>query len=336
MKTYTYLLRLLPVWAVLTLGLVSCEYIHEDLKPCDHYLHFTYTHNMKFADAFQHELVCQEKAKTAELFIFDGDGKFLSSQSLPTETLQENRIRLNLDPGKYKLLAWAGLNDTDYGWTKPAVGESMDEWQMEVKATDNAVAREMLGLFQGTLDLVIPTGGETDTEFPLVKNTNKIRLVLIDANSGTGLQADDFTIRATTRNADLDADNQPVSDKTITWKPYYQAVEKVAASEGGVTAFQAVCAELNTLRLIDGSETSLRLTHKDETEAFLNISLTDLLLLTQMESHDLDAQEYLDRQDEYTIVVYLDIVDGKAHCLEVIVNDWTIRLDDVNLGGKEA
>lgn len=336
MKTYTYLLRLLPVWALLTLGLVSCEYIHEDLKPCDHYLHFSYSHNMKFADAFQHELVCQQTAKTAELFIFDEDGKFLSSQSLSTETLQENRIRLNLDPGNYKLLAWAGLNDTDYGWTKPAVGESMDEWQMEVKATDNAVSREMLGLFQGTLDLVIPTGGETDTEFPLVKNTNKIRFVLIDTNSGTGLQADDFTILATTRNADLDADNQPVSDKTITWKPYYQAVEKVAASEGGVTAFQAVCAELNTLRLIDGSETSLRLTHKEETEPFLNISLTDLLLLTQMESHDLDAQEYLDRQDEYTIVVYLDIVDGKAHCLEVIVNDWTIRLDDVNLGGKEA
>ena len=158
MKTYTYLLRLLPVWAVLTLGLVSCEYIHEDLKPCDHYLHFTYTHNMKFADAFQHELVCQEEAKTAELFIFDGDGKFLSSQSLPTETLQENRIRLNLDPGKYKLLAWAGLNDTDYTWTKPASGESMDEWLMSVRQDKGVVARELSGLFQGTLELTIRRG----------------------------------------------------------------------------------------------------------------------------------------------------------------------------------
>lgn len=335
MKTYTYLLRLLPVWAVLTLGLVSCEYIHEDLKPCDHYLHFTYTHNMKFADAFQHELVCQEEAKTAELFIFDGDGKFLSSQSLPTETLQENRIRLNLDPGKYKLLAWAGLNDTDYTWTKPAAGESMDEWLMSVRQDKGVVARELSGLFQGTLELTIPSGGETDTEFPLVKNTNKIRLALIDANSGTGLQADDFTILATTHNGDLNAQNQPVADDAVLWKPYLQQVETVADTEGG-TAMQAVVAELNTMRLMESSQTSLQLSHKGEEAPFLQVDLTDFLLLTQMESHDLDAQEYLDRQDEYTIVVYLDIVDGKAHCLEVIVNDWTIRLDDVNLGGKEA
>lgn len=335
MKTYTYLLRLLPVWAVLTLGLVSCEYIHEDLKPCDHYLHFTYTHNMKFADAFQHELVCQEEAKTAELFIFDGDGKFLSSQSLPTETLQENRIRLNLDPGKYKLLAWAGLNDTDYTWTKPAAGESMDEWLLSVRQDKGVVARELSGLFQGTLELTIPSGGETDTEFPLVKNTNKIRLALIDANSGTGLQADDFTILATTHNGDLNAQNQPVADETVFWKPYLQQVETVADTEGG-TAMQAVVAELNTMRLMEGSQTSLQLSHKGEEAPFLQVDLTDFLLLTQMESHDLDAQEYLDRQDEYTIVVYLDIVDGKAHCLEIIVNDWTIRLDDVNLGGKEA
>ncbi len=335
MKTYTYLLRLLPVWAVLTLGLVSCEYIHEDLKPCDHYLHFTYTHNMKFADAFQHELVCQEEAKTAELFIFDGDGKFLSSQSLQTETLQENRIRLNLDPGKYKLLAWAGLNDTDYTWTKPAAGESMDEWLMSVRQDKGVVARELSGLFQGTLELTIPSGGETDTEFPLVKNTNKIRLALIDANSGTGLQADDFTILATTHNGDLNAQNQPVADDAVLWKPYLQQVETVADTEGG-TAMQAVVAELNTMRLMESSQTSLQLSHKGEEAPFLQVDLTDFLLLTQMESHDLDAQEYLDRQDEYTIVVYLDIVDGKAHCLEIIVNDWTIRLDDVNLGGKEA
>ena len=335
MKTYTYLLRLLPVWALLTLGLVSCEYIHEDLQPCDHYLHFTYTHNMKFADAFQHELVCQEKAKTAELFIFDGDGKFLSSQSLSTETLQENRIRLNLDPGKYKLLAWAGLNDTDYTWTKPAAGESMDEWLMSVRQDKGVVARELSGLFQGTLELTIPSGGETDTEFPLVKNTNKIRLALIDANSGTGLQADDFTILATTHNGDLNAQNQPVADEAVLWKPYLQQVETVADTEGG-TAMQAVVAELNTMRLMESSQTSLQLLHKGEEAPFLQVDLTDFLLLTQMESHDLDAQEYLDRQDEYTIVVYLDIVDGKAHCLEVIVNDWTIRLDDVNLGGKEA
>ena len=335
MKTYTYLLRLLPVWALLTLGLVSCEYIHEDLKPCDHYLHFTYTYNMKFADAFAHEMVNQSADKQVDLFVFDAEGKFLSSRVIAGDELLANRVKLQLEPGDYRLLAWAGLNDTDYAWTKPAAGESMDEWLMSVRQDEGVVARELSGLFQGTLELTIPSGGETDTEFPLVKNTNKIRLALIDANSGTGLQADDFTILATTHNGDLNAQNQPVADDAVLWKPYLQQVETVADTEGG-TAMQAVVAELNTMRLMDGSQTSLQLSHKGEATPFLQVDLTDFLLLTQMESHDLDAQEYLDRQDEYTIVVYLDIVDGKAHCLEIIVNDWTIRLDDVNLGGKEA
>ena len=34
-------------------------------------------------------------------------------------------------------------------------------------------------------------------------------------------------------------------------------------------------------------------------------SLNQYLLLTQMEGHDISAQEYLDRQDEYSIVFFL-------------------------------
>lgn len=321
--------------ALLSLGFSSCEYIHEDLLPCDHYLRFTYVHNLKFADAFQHEMVNQTTEKQVELFIFDKGGKFLSSETISGEELKENRIKLNLKPGDYKLLAWAGLNETDYSWTRPEKGESMEEWQMAVKTENATVSRELLGLFQGTLDLNIPSGGETETEFPLVKNTNKIRFVLIDSNVGTELNADDFTIRAMTHNADLNAHNQPVSEASITWKPYLQRLEKVNDSDNK-TAMQAVVAELNTLRLLDGTNTSLQLSHKDEKTPFLDVDLTDFLLLTQMESHNLAAQEYLDRQDEYTVIVYLDLAGGKAHCLEIIVNDWTIRLDDVTLVGKEA
>ncbi len=330
MRRHTFL-RILPLLALMTLGAVSCDYIHEDLEPCDHFLRFTYTYNMKYADAFAPEMTNQAMAKQVELFIFDEAGQFLSSRTIAGTELEANRVNLDLEPGDYKLLAWAGLNDTDYTWTKPELGESMDDWRMETLRQDGAVNRELLGLFQGTLDLTISEGGATDTEFPLVKNTNKIRFVLIDANRGTGMNADDFTVSVTTRNGDLNAQNQPVSDETVTWLPYYQGVETVEDTDGNAV-YQAVCAELNTLRLLDGTETSLRLTHKGENAPFLNVSLTDLLLLTKMESHDMTAQEYLDRQDEYVIMAYLDTTGGTAHCLEIIVNDWTIRLDDVNLG----
>lgn len=106
------------------------------------------------------------------------------------------------------------------------------------------------------------------------------------------------------------------------------------ASANSTTTYSAVCAELNTLRLIDGSKGTLSLRYTKEDTPFFNADLTDFLCLTQMESYKLTAQEYLDRQDEYVILIYVDITGGKAHCLEVIVNDWVIRMDDTDLDGE--
>ena len=78
-----------------------------------------------------------------------------------------------LAPGDYRLLAWAGLNAQDYTWTEPAPGSSIDDFRMSVQMVENRVDRELSGLFQGELEYTIPIGGTTDTEFPLVKNTNK-------------------------------------------------------------------------------------------------------------------------------------------------------------------
>lgn len=324
--------RMLPFWALLLLGLTSCKYIHDDLCPCDHYLHFSYTYNMKDADAFASEMVCQATAKQVELFIFDDEGRFITSQTIAGDALTQNCVKLDLSPGDYRLMAWAGLNETDYTWTRPAPGESIDDWQMSVLRTDETVSRELLGLFHGTLDLNIPVGGSSETVFPLVKNTNKIRLVLLDAerDADNDWTVEDFTIRATTENGDLDERNQPITTETVTWQPYYQALETVNSTDGTPT-YRALCAELNTLRLLDGTPTTLRIAHQGTT--FFNVDLTGLLLLTKMESHDMGAQEYLDRQDEYVIMVYVERTnDGEMHCLQVVVNDWTIRLDDVNLG----
>ena len=38
-----------------SLLLAACSFVHEVLPPCEHYLHFVYDYNMKFADAWQHE-----------------------------------------------------------------------------------------------------------------------------------------------------------------------------------------------------------------------------------------------------------------------------------------
>lgn len=334
MKLNTIIFRLLPLFVFLQTGLVSCDYIHDDDLPgCAHYLHFSYIYNMKFADAFAREMTNQQAAKQVKLYIYNQEGGFVASRTVAGDELKTGRIQLELAPGTYRLLAWGGLNETDYIWSTPKSGEFLDAWQMAVKGeSDLSVSRELSGLFQGQIELVIPEDKESETEFPLVKNTNKFRLVLIDADSGTNLGIDDFSVKVTTTNSDLNYRNNPVSEQPASWLPYYKGIEKVGSSDG-TNAYSAAVYELNTLRLIEGAPTSLCLTHKGETSPFLDIDLIDFLLLTKMESHDIGAQEYLDRQDEYVVLIYYRVDNaGKAHYLEIIINDWTIRLDDINLG----
>lgn len=337
MNYHKILYLLFPVLAVFCLaGLASCDYIHDELPLCRHTLRFVYRHNIKHADAFAYEMVNQEREKNVRLYIYDDKGAFLSSRLIEGEELKKNEINLSeLAPGNYHLLAWAGLNETDYTWTEPTAGATIEDFRMAVKAAENRVDRELSGLFQGELDYTIPAGGATDTEFPLVKNTNKIRFILIDANRGTELSKDAFDFVITTTNSDLDAHNEPLADKRITWLPYLQQVEKVKTSGNETTAYEAVCTELNTLRLIDNNTGTLRIRYASEEKPFINVNLTELLKLTQIASHKLPGQEYLDRQDEYVITAYVDIVGGRAHCFEVVVDDWIIRLEDLTLGNEE-
>ena len=337
MKSITTKYIFFPVLVLLCLaGLASCDYIHDELPLCRHTLRFVYRHNIKHADAFAYEMENQKETKNVRLYIYSADGKFLSSRLIEGEELKKNEVDLSeLAPGDYRLLAWAGLNAQDYTWTEPAPGSSIDDFRMSVQMVENRVDRELSGLFQGELEYTIPIGGTTDTEFPLVKNTNKIRFILIDANRGTKLTSDAFDFAVTTTNGDLDAHNEPVSPTRITWLPYLQQVEEVKASGNETIKYEAVCTELNTLRLIDNTTGTLRIRYASEKTPFINVSLTELLKLTQIASHKLPGQEYLDRQDEYVITAYVDIVGGRAHCLEVIVDDWIVRLEDLTLGNEE-
>lgn len=333
MKVNTTIFRLFPLAALLGAVFFSCNTVHEDLPLCPRHLQFTYTYNMKYADAFAHEMTNPQKPLQLDLYIYSKEGRFLSSRTIAGEELSANRVALDLAPGTYRLLAWAGLDEADYTKTAPRAGDSLDDWKMAVRGEPaHTVSRELPGLFQGQMELTLDSSGdESDIPFPLVKNTNKLRLVLIDTNSGTALDPSGFTVEATTVVSDLDAWNDPLTSDTFTWRPYYTGTGQVNDPDGK-PAYSAAIYELNTLRLLDGTASALRITHKGETTPFLNVDLTGFLLLTRMESHDISAQEYLDRQDEYTVLVYLDMTGGKAHYLEIIVNDWTIRLDDINLG----
>ena len=130
----------------------------------------------------------------------------------------------------------------------------------------------------------------------------------------------DFTI--TDDNGLLEHYNSLLPDEQITYKPYFKADADLGEGEGGM---DAVVAELNTLRLLDGCKPRLLISNRDG-KSLVDIDLIKYLLLTKMEGHDMPEQDYLDRQDEYALIFFLnkDALDNYA-LMRKKVNGWIIR-----------
>ena len=88
----------------------SCKegFIYEGEGDCGTYYNiaFKYDYNMKFADAFANEV------NSVSLFVFDSNDTLVKSIAVnDSERVQSSgfSIPLELESGKYELVAWAGL-----------------------------------------------------------------------------------------------------------------------------------------------------------------------------------------------------------------------------------
>ena len=285
-------------------GMVACDYIHDDSLPlCEYRLHFVYDYNMKFADAFQSEVT------KAALFICDDKGNFISRRDIVGEELKANNIVLDLAPGTYYALTWAGLDEESYEWPDLTPGASTleDIRVRTLRGADGTQPRELEPLWHALDTLVISGERHEDKEISLAKNTNKLRLVLQDTD-GNSMDVDDFTFAVTADNGYMDYDNHLLDDPVITYLPYYTDNVDIAEGDslmGRPTNQMVAVAELNTMRLMDNVNYRLIVRHKGWEDDVLNVNLCNYLLLTKMEGHAISAQEYLDRQDEYSIIFFL-------------------------------
>ena len=292
------------IGALALLGLAACDYIHDDSLPlCEYRLRFVYDYNMKYADAFQHEVT------KAALFICDDKGTYLSRKDIEGDELKANNIRMDLDPGTYQLLTWAGLDEGSYEWPELTPGTStIEDIRVRTRRGADATQPNELEPLWHALDTLVITGDQHEEKvISLAKNTNKLRVVLQDTE-GYSMDVKDFTFQIVADNGYMDYDNQLLDDPAITYTPYYAKSIDIAGGDtiNGKPANQYVAvAELNTMRLMDKKNYRLIVRHKDWEEDVLNVNLCNYLLLTQMEGHDISAQEYLDRQDEYSIVFFL-------------------------------
>lgn len=206
--------------ALMTAALPSCETIYEDLDPCPHgvSLRFIYDYNMEYANAFPKKVDC------LTLLIYDDKGNYVDTRTVTGPELGDEayRMRLDLAAGNYRFVAYGGMacDKSSFSFVQtPAAGmkhgdlrAALDEDCLTVPARKN-----LHGMYWGELSMATADMyGEGVVE--MMKNTNNIRIVLQQMN-GDPVDDKDFEFRITDDNTLFGADNDLISNGTVTYTP---------------------------------------------------------------------------------------------------------------------
>lgn len=331
-KTTTLpVLMLLSVLFVMT----ACDGIYEDEGDCSVHYHvkFRYDMNMKFADAFAHEV------NSVTLYVLDEQNNVVWQGSEQGETLAQEGYAMEVDvaPGSYSLLAWCGLAGGN-SFAVPVSSRKEDlicSLKREHKLDGTAYVKEDLNrLYHGYLEKQTFSSEEGTHTFvvPLVKNTNNIRVVLQHL-SGEPVDKDKFTFSITDENGVMNWDNKLLSDEPVTYYAWHTdsgtaGIDDVDSRT--VSSFSAAIAELTTARLVKEKAPRLKVTN-DKGETVFSIPLIDCALLVKGEyNRRMDDQEYLDRQDEYNMVFFLDEGDRWMDAY-IYINSWKVVLQETGI-----
>ncbi|WP_167511902.1 FimB/Mfa2 family fimbrial subunit [uncultured Bacteroides sp.] len=331
-KTTTLpVLMLLSVLFVMT----ACDGIYEDEGDCSVHYHvkFRYDMNMKFADAFAHEV------NSVTLYVLDEQNNVVWQGSEQGETLAQEGYAMEVDvaPGSYSLLAWCGLAGGN-SFAVPVSSRKEDlicSLKREHKLDGTAYVKEDLNrLYHGYLEKQTFSSEEGTHTFvvPLVKNTNNIRVVLQHL-SGEPVDKDKFTFSITDENGVMNWDNKLLSDEPVTYYAWHTdsgtaGIDDVDSRT--VSSFSAAIAELTTARLVKEKAPRLKVTN-DKGETVFSIPLIDYALLVKGEyNRRMDDQEYLDRQDEYNMVFFLDEGDRWMDAY-IYINSWKVVLQETGI-----
>ncbi len=327
--------------AMFAMFLTSCEnhVIFDEEGDCSvsYRIKFKYDRNMKFADAFSKEV------SSVALYVFGEDGLLVHQATESGALLADENytMPLELQPGKYDMLAWCGIADGScYDVPEAVIGvTTKEELTCRInrvgKSGYGVVDKDLAPLFHGELNVELP--GEPGVHvrtISLTKNTNAVRIVLQQL-SGEDVDPDMFSFEIQDYNGYMAHDNTLLQDELLIYKPWsLQAgsadidADIYHAPETRATSVGVAVAELTVGRLVDGERPILVIRNVEKNKVVLSIPLIDYALLVKgYYNRAMSDQEYLDRQDEYNMTFFLD-ESGQWASASIIVNSWRVVLNN--------
>ena len=320
---------LLSALVALLLPAASCESIYDGEEVCpepirEYYIRFIYDMNLLYADAFNSQV------KSVDLYVFDAQTNAFvahyAEQGAPL-TQEGYLMKLDLEPGTYNFLAWGGLanNNGDFMLGTSNVLRVEDLSCVMARSTDAAGAysdRDLHALFHGTVSATLPDEeGIHIATLPMMKDTNGVILTL--SHLDDTFDADRFVVTMTDANGGMAGDNSLNDDEVIEYRPWNVRTGTVdTGSLQGEMGFLSV--EFTTARLMADHESRITIFDTQKGEPVFSIPLVKYALeLRSAHYADMDDQEYLDREDSYDIMVFLQDPENWAG-VTIVINGWHV------------
>ena len=300
---------------------LSCSTIFEDQSECPRgiRLDFVYELNMEHSNSFPHYAHC------LDVFLFDAEDRLVDVWEEDLSSSEQCSITKPLAPGEYSVIVWAGAGCGDASFRLEGLPlRSGDAGKLKAELlTEGGLCSESLHpLFHGQCSFSIGVDDYVRKTVYLTKDTNNFKIIL-QQSSSSDIKASDFEVSITdSNNAVLGWDNS-ILGGDVTYLPWTSGEQSLGDSLG------AAWFEFSTSRLQSGSRSRLVIKRRADGGTVLDIPLCSYLLLLKSELYSqMGADEYLDRESDWSLVFFLD---GGLNWIDayIIVNDWRIVLNDV-------
>lgn len=344
--------------AILAGAITSCDSVLNYNEDCDieYCVKFKYDYNMEEKDVFA------EQVRTVTLYAFDDNNNLVYQNTDEGEPLGEGDYAMNvvgIDPSQYRLVVWAGLNDESFAvpllYPNQAKIDELNVKTLRKQATRSTsedekdqyiVDNSLYSLWHGEVKKGPTTrsGRQQITNVSLVKNTNTIHVIVAQVNQSDGpvtkaLTEKTFQCAIYDDNGFMNYDNSLLEDNLLTYKPYNIKPEVIttrafSAENEPAKEYNGITSDLSVARLVKGQTPELTIKNSTTQEVLFHsddlIKYFEEVDAEKYKNRNYSLQEYLDREDEYTIKIF---VNEKLALIKTVidVNDWIIQINDIEL-----
>ncbi len=312
------MMKLSAIFSLLcTVLLAGCSWVNDNYDHCPSgtWVQLSYTYNMLNAEAVGTQV------SNASIVVLDSNGQCVGEENADSASLQQNQFKIqlpDLPDGTYDILVWAGLDDPHYRHSTTGV---------ELNLTEETAHEALGSLFFGRIGQVQIDGEYRVVTVPLTKDTQLIGTTLQLLSPAGTLNAEDFRLEISANNRQLDTYNRPSG--AVCYTPFlHQSAQ--------LDDLHVVQSGSSILRLTVGDNTRMRLIHVPTGSQVFDIPLTDYLILAGMTDYlNMEEQEYLDREDRYDLMFFLNetqLPETPYVCTMLQIRSWIIRLNETELG----